>query len=117
MKFFWLVFFAGLIPYYFFVAALKVELDSLEILAHTLYYFFSGFIVLAGWCFYKTKKHLKILLILIFCIFFLDDLSDYVRGVDSITTEMLIYNLYVLLWGSLSGAMFISFWRRRLPED
>ena len=117
MRLFWLVFGTGWIPYYFFVKALKVDVFSVEMLLHTLYYFFAGFIILAGWCFYKSKKRIKFLLISIFFIIYIDDLTDYLRGIDVITTEMLIYNLYVLFWGSLSGVTFISYWRRRMEKD
>jgi hypothetical protein len=116
MKVFWLVFFTGLVLLYFFVKGLKVEFFTLEIFLHTLYYFFSGFVILAGWCFYKAEKHLKVFVILVLGIIFVDDLSDYVRGVNDITTEMLIYNLYLMLWGALSGVAFIAYWRRRIPS-
>jgi hypothetical protein len=117
MKLFWLVFFVGLFFYYFVVMALKVGPFSLDIMLHTLYYFFSGFIILGGWCIYKTEKHLKIFIILVISIVFIDDLIDVVRGVADLTMMMLAYNLYLMFWGALAGITFMSYLRRRFPKD
>lgn len=117
MKLFWLVFFIGLILFYFVKQALKIELDSVEMLLHTLYHFFSGFIILAGWCFYKSKKRFIVFLVMIIAILLVDELGDYYRGVEDMSSITLVYNLYMLLWGSLAGITFINYWRHRWPRD
>ncbi|MGR8932768.1 MAG: hypothetical protein ACU837_00075 [Gammaproteobacteria bacterium] len=117
MKLFWLVFFTGLILFYFVKQALKIEFGSVEILLHTLYHFFSGFIVLAGWCFFKFKKRFKVFFAIVITILLIDELGDYFRGVEDMTSIMLAYNLYMLLWGAAAGIAFINYWRhRRLHE-
>lgn len=116
MKLFWIVFFAGLILFYFVANALKVEIGSLEMFLHMLYHFFSGAIILAGWYFYKSKRRFKIFLLIIFTILFVDELGDYFRGVENMSSMMLAFNLYLLFWGAVSGIAFIRYWRhRRMP--
>lgn len=116
MKLFWAVFIVGLILFYFVAHALKIELGSVEMLLHTLYHFFSGFIILAGWCFFKFKKRFKILFSLIVAILLVDELGDYYRGLEAMSSMMLVFNLYTLLWGALAGITFITYWKRRLSE-
>jgi hypothetical protein len=113
MKLFWSVFSIGLVFYYLIVRAFKLDIFTGEMLGHTAYHFFSGFIVLAGWCFYKSKRRFKMLLVMVFCILFLDELIDYFRGIDGISSTLLAYNLYLLLWGALSGGAVIRYWRHR----
>lgn len=113
MRLFWIVFFAGLFLFYFVSKALKIEVDSFEMLWHLLYHFFSGFIVLAGWYFYKSKRRFKIFLLIIFTILLVDELGDYFRGVEDMSSMMLAFNLYLLFWGAVSGIAFILYWRGR----
>lgn len=117
MKLFWTVFFAGLILFYFVANALKIKIDSLEMFLHMLYHFFAGAIILAGWYFYKSKRRLKIFLLSIFAILFIDELGDYFRGVEDMTSMMLAFNLYMLFWGAVSGIVLIRYWRRRHIAD
>lgn len=118
MKLFWFIILFGLAVYYFIVQAFKLSIFNAEMLLHTLYHYATGFIILSG-CFVlsSTKKTKSIVIgCLAVTILFIDEIYDYRRGIENFNLMLILYNLYVLFWGALSGVAFIRLWRLRHTE-
>lgn len=98
---------AGLILLYFVNAALKVNIFNWEMLIHSGIRFFLGFLVLGVGYFYEHKLNLKIAIILVLGLLVVDDIMDYMRDVTRFSVEQLLHNLYMLLWGVLTGYAFM----------
>lgn len=118
MKLFWFTILFGLAVYYFVVQAFKLSVFNAEMLLHTLYHYATGFIVLSGCFLLSSTKKIKSIVIgsIAMLILFVDEIYDYRRGVESLNLMMILYNLYVLFWGALSGVASIRMWRLRHTE-
>jgi hypothetical protein len=107
----------GLILLYFVNAALKVDLFSWEMVIHSGIRFLVGFIVLGIGYFYGHKLNLKIAVYVILALLIADDVMDYARDVTRLSAELLLHNLYMLLWGALSGFLFMRSYKGRIDNQ
>jgi len=108
--------FAGLILLYFVNAALKISVFSWEMLIHSAIRFMVGFIVLGIGYFYGHKLNLKIAIGIVLILLIVDDIMDYARDVTRLSAELLLYNLYMLLWGSLTGYLFMRSYKGKVTD-
>ena len=108
MKLIGIVTVAGLILLYFMDAAFKLDLMNLEMLTHSALRFFTGFILIGIGVFYAHKIKLKNAIYLILALVLADDIMDYVRKVEDFRFEITIHGIYMLLWGSLTGYVFMK---------
>ena len=103
-----LVMIAGLILLYFVDAAFKLRLLNAEMLIHSAIRFFTGFILIGIGVFYAHKIRFKSAVYLILALVLADDIMDYVRKVNSFNFEVMLHGVYMLLWGSLTGYVFMK---------
>ena len=108
MKLIGIVTVAGLMLLYFMDAAFKLDLMNLEMLTHSALRFFTGFILIGIGVFYAHKIKLKNAVYLILALVLADDIMDYVRKVEDFRFEITIHGIYMLLWGSLTGYVFMK---------
>ena len=103
-----LVMIAGLILLYFVDAAFKIQIMNWEMLIHSALRFFTGFVLIGIGVFYAHKIRLKSAVYLILALVLADDIMDYFRKVDSFSFEVMLHSIYMLLWGSLMGYVFMK---------
>ncbi len=107
----------GMILLYFIDAALKIDLFNREMVIHSGIRFFTGFIILGIACFYEHKIKFSISLYLVLGLFLADDILDYVRNTASFSIEMIMYGLYMLIWGAIVGYLCMRFIKsRKAPQ-
>jgi hypothetical protein len=102
-----MVMIAGLILLYFVDAAFKIQIMNWEMLIHSAIRFFTGFILIGIGVFYAHKIRLKSAVYLILVLVLADDIMDYFRNVNSFSFEIMLHSIYMLLWGSLMGYVFM----------
>lgn len=107
MKWVGAILFAGLIPLYFLLAAFKLHLDNWEIVIHIAIRFLLGFAILGVFVFYEHALKLKSSVYIIIGLVLADDVADYFRNVDTFTFQFMILGVYMLLWGALTGYVFM----------
>lgn len=107
MKLLYAILLIGLILLYFLDAAFHIDGFNLEMLTHNLVRFFAGFGILGIWAWHEHKIKLKIALFIILIFLISDDIFDYFRHIDNFTFEMVIHDVVVLLWGCLTGFVFV----------
>ena len=107
MKLISLVMIAGLVVLYFMDAAFKLDFLNWEMLIHSSLRFFTGFILLGIGVFYAHTLKLKSGVILVLGLVLADDILDYTRNVYSFNFEVMIHSVFMLLWGSLVGYLFM----------
>ncbi|MEQ1529031.1 MAG: hypothetical protein ABL925_06930 [Methylococcales bacterium] len=88
---------------YFVDMALKIDLFTIEMLEHSGIRFLTGFIILGISVFYAHVIKFKIAVYLVLALVLADDIWDYVRQVDSLTPEVVLHSVYMLLWGAAMG--------------
>ena len=98
---------AGLILLYFMDAAFKLQIMNWEMLIHSAIRFFTGFILIGIGVFYAHKIKLKSAVYLVLALVLADDIIDYFRKVNSFNFEIMLHSIYMLLWGSLMGYLFM----------
>ncbi|MFA5983270.1 MAG: hypothetical protein WC782_04585 [Methylococcaceae bacterium] len=98
----------GLFGLYFVDAAFKIEIFHAEILIHSTIRFFTGFFVIGILYFYTHKIRFKSLVALVFGLLIADDVVDYFRHVESFNAEAILFSFYMLLWGSVTGYVFMK---------
>ncbi len=103
MRLFFFVFCSGGAVFYFINHAFKVDSFADETLINNVYHFVAGFIFLAGAIRLNLKHKFKFFILLVIMILLLDEIFDYMRYVKDFSFLSLFYNLYLLLWGALSG--------------
>ena len=108
MKLIGIVTVAGLMLLYFMDAAFKLQIMNLEMLIHSALRFFTGFILIGIGVFYAHKIKLKTAVYLILALVLADDIMDYVRKVEDFRFEITLHGIYMLLWGSLMGYVFMT---------
>ncbi|MCK4843259.1 MAG: hypothetical protein KAT04_15465 [Methylococcales bacterium] len=108
MKIFSACLLTGLVILYFIDSALSIENLNMEMFTHNLVRFFAGFVFLGigGW--YKHKLKFKISLYLIVIFLVSDDIFDYIRNIDNLSFDMLLHDLFIVIWGALSGFFFLK---------
>ncbi len=107
MKLISIVMIVGLVLLYFMDAAFKIQIMNPEMLIHSCLRFFTGFILIGIGVFYAHKIKLKSAVYLILALVLADDIMDYVRKVNSFNFEIMLHGIYMLLWGSLTGYVFM----------
>ncbi|MGZ8181252.1 MAG: hypothetical protein ACXWT1_04785 [Methylobacter sp.] len=110
MKLVGIVIFTGLILLYFIDMAFKLNPFNVEMLIHSGLRFLTGFLVLGIGVFYTGKIRLKYALALVLVLVLADDIWDYTRDVNSFSFEVMLHSIYMLLWGSLVGYVFMKQW-------
>ncbi|MGR9072075.1 MAG: hypothetical protein ACU833_03305 [Gammaproteobacteria bacterium] len=116
MKIVWTVFLIGLVLLYFVNAALRIEIMNLEMLTHSLIRFFIGFFILGIWCLSSQKLKLKYSIYLILALLLGDDAYDHYRNVDSLTPEIFLQGMYMLIWGAVTGYVFMKRLKKRREQ-
>ncbi len=106
MRLFWLVFTTGALIFYFIDQAVDVDSFSKELIVNNLYHFLVGFLFIIGMLHFKYKFKFKILLPLIFTVLVLGEIYDFFIEITNFSILSLIYNIYVLFWGVVSGFAF-----------
>ena len=104
---------AGLIPLYFLLAAFKLHLDNWEIVIHIAIRFFLGFTVLGIFVLHEQTLKFKNSIFIIIALVLADDIADYIRHVDTFTFQFKILGVYMLIWGALTGYVFMRQIRNR----
>lgn len=108
MKLISIAVFVGLILLYFVDQALKINIFDWEMLIHSGIRFFTGFIILGIGYFYEHKLNLKVSVYLVLVLVLADDVLDYYRNVTGFSIELMLYGIYMLLWGCLVGYLTIK---------
>ncbi len=98
----------GLIVLYFVDAALKIQLFTTEMLIHSGIRFFTGFVILGIGVFYEHLIKFKSAIYLVLVLVLADDIADYFRNINSFSFEVMLHSIYMLLWGSVTGYVFIK---------
>ena len=108
MKMSGVVIIAGLVLLYFVDAAFKIQVMHTEMLVHSAIRFFTGFILIGIGVFYAHKIRLKNAVYLVLLLVLADDIMDYFRNVHNFNFEVMLHGVYMLLWGSLTGYVFMK---------
>ncbi len=106
----------GLMLLYFVNAAVKVDIFNWEMMIHSGIRFFTGFFILGIGYFYEHKIKLKVSLYLILAIVLADDVLDYYRNVTKFSDKLMLHNIFMLLWGSLVGYLFIRYYKGKMDD-
>jgi hypothetical protein len=107
MKLIGIVTIAGLILLYFMDAAFKLQMMNWEMFIHSGLRFFTGFILIGAGVFYAHKIKLKYAVYVVLVMVLADDITDYLRNVNTFNFELMFHGIYMLLWGSLMGYVFM----------
>ncbi|NOT13412.1 MAG: hypothetical protein HOP23_16555 [Methylococcaceae bacterium] len=94
---------AGFVVLYFMDTAFKLDFFNGEMLIHSGFRFFTGFILLGIGVFYEHMLKLKSAMIMVLVIVLADDIWDYFRNVDSFNFEVMIHSIFIMMWGALIG--------------
>ncbi len=105
----------GLVILYFLGAAFKIDNLNMEMFLHNLGRFFSGFVFLGIWNWYKHRLKIKVALYLILAFIVSDYIFDYMRNLDNLTFEMLFQDSYIVIWGAISGFFFEKLFKKNIP--
>lgn len=108
---------AGLILLYFIDSAFKLNPFESEMLIHSGLRFLTGFLVLGIGVFYTGKIRLKYALCLVLALVLADDIWDYTRDINSFSFEVMLHSIYMLLWGSLTGYVFMKRWLDGIAKE
>jgi hypothetical protein len=109
MKLISIVTIAGLILLYFVDAAFKIQIMNWEMLTHSALRFFTGFILIGVGVLYAHKIRLKSAVYLALVLVLADEIMDYARKIDSFSFEYTLHGVYMLLWGSLMGYVYMKY--------
>jgi FtsH-binding integral membrane protein len=116
MKLISIVMIAGLILLYFVSAAFKIQIMSWEMLVHSILRFLTGFILIGVSVLYAHKLRLRSAVFLVLVLVLADDVVDYFRNVDSFSFENTLHGIYMLLWGSLMGYLFMDYSKNKIDR-
>jgi len=111
-----IVFVLGLIMLYFAVAAFKLSFSG-ELLVHSAIRFIAGFVILGIGVFYAHVIRLKVSIYILLTLALIDDVWDYSRDVDSFVPEMMLYSLFMMLWGAISGYVVMRQFKANASEQ
>jgi hypothetical protein len=112
MKLISVVIVAGLVALYFMDIAFRIDLFTWEMLIHSSLRFFTGFILLGIGVFYAHTLKFKSAVILVLMLVLADDIVDFTRDIYSFSFEVMIHSIFMLLWGSLVGYLFMRTWKQ-----
>jgi hypothetical protein len=116
MKLVSLVMIAGVVLLYFVDAALKIQVMNWEMLIHSAFRFFTGFVLIGIGVFYAHKLRLKNAVYLVLALILADDIIDYTRNINSFNFEDLLHGVYMLLWGSLMGYVVMKHFKDKADK-
>jgi hypothetical protein len=108
MKLASIVIISGLILLYFIDSAFKLNPFNLDMLIHSGLRFFTGFVIFGISVFYAHKIKFKFAVYLVLTLVLADDIWDYTRNINSFSFEVMLHSVYMLLWGSLAGYVFMK---------
>lgn len=111
-----IVFVLGLVLLYFAVAALKVSFST-ELFVHSAIRFVAGFVILGIGVFYAHVIRLKVSIYILLTLVLIDDVWDYSRDVDSFVPEMMLYSLFMMLWGAISGYVVMRQFKANISDQ
>jgi len=111
-----IVFVLGLIMLYFAVAAFKLSFSE-ELFIHSAIRFIAGFVILGIGVFYAHVIRLKVSIYILLTLVLIDDVWDYFRDVDSFVFEMMLYSLFMMLWGAISGYVVMRQFKANASEQ
>jgi hypothetical protein len=103
----------GLIPFYLLNIAFHINVFDIEMFLHILVRFIAGFLIFGIWVWYWHKLKVKYAIVIIVFLFLTDIVFDYFRNVYNFNFEMLIYDFYTMIWGSISGFIFIKYLNKK----
>jgi FtsH-binding integral membrane protein len=109
MKLVSIVMIAGFILLYFVDAAFKIQIMNWEMLIHSAFRFFTGFILIGVGVFYAHKIRLRSAVFLVLLLVLADDIMDFYRKINSFSAEVTLHGIYMLLWGSLMGFAYMKY--------
>lgn len=107
----------GVILLYFIDIALRIEPLDIEMLTHNLVRFFSGFVFLGILVWHNQKLKFKFAMYCILIFLISDDIYDYLRTINNLRLEMLLHDLYLVVWGAISGFFFMRYLYKKIPTD
>lgn len=97
----------GLLLMYFINAAFRISVLEVEMLIHSSIRYFTGFVIFGIFCFYGHSLKFKTAAYTVLALMLADDIYDYIRDVNSFRLEILLHSLYMIIWGSLTGYLFM----------
>jgi hypothetical protein len=97
----------GSVLLYFVDNALKINNFELEMFIHNIIRFGLGFVFLGILVWYKRQLKFKVALICIVTLSLLDVMFDYIRDVGDFSFEMMIHGVFLVIWGSVTGFLFM----------
>jgi hypothetical protein len=107
----------GLALLYFVAAAVDVKIFSMEMFIRNLFHFLTGFVLLGIWIWHKRKLTFKAAVYSILAIVLAYDIVDYIRNATYLRIEMVLHDLFVLLWGGVTGYLYLrGLKRKRKPS-
>jgi len=109
MKIFSACILLGLVVLFFIDTALSIDDLNMEMFTHNLVRFFTGFVFLGIWVWYKHKLKFKVSLYFIMAFLVSDAIYDYVRNIDNLNFDMLLHDFVIVIWGAISGFFFSKF--------
>lgn len=107
----WISLLVGLVLLYFVAAAAKASMFSSEMMVRNFFHFATGFVLLGIWVWRKRNLGVKASLFLILAIALVYDVTDYLyylRYARYIEVEKILHDLYVLLWGGVTGYLALE---------
>ncbi len=110
MKLVSIVILSGIILLYFIDSAFKLSPFNSEMFIHSGLRFMAGFLVLGIGVFYAHKIKLKFAIWFLIALALGDDIWDYTRNVNSFNFEVMLHSIYMMLWGALTGYVFMKRW-------
>jgi hypothetical protein len=108
----------GLILLYLIDSAFQIDGLKPEMLMDNLVRFFLGFMLIGIWGLAKHRLKLKIFMYIIFIFLISDGIFDYIQNVSTLDMEMILHDLYIFVWGAVSGLFFVKYLqcKKIIPE-
>lgn len=104
----------GFVLLYFVSAAFKIQMMNWEMLVHSVLRFLIGFILIGISVLYAHKLRLRSAVFLVLALVLTDDVVDYFRDINSFSFENTLHGIYMLLWGSLMGYLFMKYVKNKI---
>lgn len=101
--------FFGLILLFFIDNAFRIDGLKQEILIDNSVRFFLGFLISGIWCWSTLKWKFKTFIYVMLIFLASDVIFDYIEGISMLEIEMTLHDLYIFLWGAISGYFFVKY--------
>ncbi len=112
LKNLWISLLVGWVLLYFVAAAAKASMFSSEMMVRNFFHFATGFALLGIWVLLRKRNlGVKASLFLILAIALVYDVVDYLhylRHAHYVEVEKILHDLYVLLWGAVTGYLTLE---------